>query len=1360
MQEPINQQKPKASPATVPASNTPRRLEIRFPEELPVSGQRQIIKDALSSHQVVIVCGETGSGKTTQLPKICLDLGRGTINGGRLIGHTQPRRIAATATAKRIAQELGTPIGQDVGYQVRFADKTSQGASIKLMTDGILLAETQRDPQLRAYDTLIIDEAHERSLNIDFLLGYLRQLLPKRPDLKLIITSATIDAKRFSDHFTLNGKSAPVIEVSGRLFPVEQRYEPLEPDAKPDGKKESKEAKEIPDAVAEAIANVWREGAAGAGDVLVFLPGEREIRDCAEVLRKDHALQQRFHPEILSLFARQSVPEQERVFNPGNGRRIILTTNVAETSLTVPNIRYVVDSGLARVKRYSYRNKVEQLQIEPISQAAANQRAGRCGRVSDGICIRLYSEQDYLSRPKFTDPEILRSSLAAVLLRMSSLRLPRIQEFPFIDKPLGRAIADGVQLLDELGAIVYDEAAAGHDKDMSSSFKLTPTGKQLADLPLDPRIGRMLLAAKEQNALREVTIIASALATQDPRDRPMDQAAAADQAHLQFADERSEFLSFVKLWDWYQAALQHKHSNRQLENLCRSKFLSPRRLREWRDVHGQLHTMLGEKGWKENPSAATYEQVHLSLLTGLLGYVAKKEEDEKSQERGSKTGGYIGARGIRPFIWPGSTIGKKAGAWILAGELQETNRMYARTIAKIEPQWVEKVAAHRLIKSLSDPFWDSRQGEVMAFERGTLYGLPIYHGRRVRYESHNPEEARELFIKQALVQEEMFGRMDTPALMRETEADARKKYPGSFEFFWHNRKLIKEIEALEHRSRRPDVLVDDDLLFAFYDSRIPKEVLSREGMKAWLKKSSRGEGGDEEAADHLLRLAKADLMRHEAAGITVDRYPKKMMVGGSELTLAYHFEPGNPKDGVTLVVPLTLLNQVDGRRCEWLVPGMCEEKIQLLLKSLPQKLRRHCVPLPEYAKSFLERMLAEKQFGVGDFLDSLITDIRKERGLEIKRTDFRPESLPLHSTMNFRLVDEHGRQLELERNLSRLRAEHGETARSAFQAIAQQAVQEELAADSPANNSHTAPKTSQSGNASPVKNVEQGGYRSWDFGELPETLEIQKGNRTLFGYPALVDRTETCDLEVFDDLLEARKHHWLGLRRLFALSNKDTIKALQKQLPGIRELGLLFINVGSVDSLIEQILNLALERAFMNDPLPVNADEFSERLQAGKPRLALIAQEIAKHALAALQAHADLLKKLAQAKAASATAYADIQNQIQGLISTRFVSDAPYGQLVHFPRYLKAIAMRIDKLRANPSRDAQCQKDWESVARPWQKLVQASRGSSAYAMSEDQALADFRWQLEELRVALYAQELKTPTPMSLKRLEKVLASLR
>ncbi|MEY3719337.1 MAG: ATP-dependent helicase HrpA, partial [Pseudomonadota bacterium] len=672
-----------------------RGKPIAFPESLPVSSQREVIAKALLASPVIIVCGETGSGKTTQLPKICLGLGRGKINQGGLIGHTQPRRIAATSTAKRIAQELGTPIGEDVGYQVRFADHTSNQASIKLMTDGILLAETQADPLLKKYDTIIIDEAHERSLNIDFLLGYLKQLIAKRPDLKLIITSATIDAQRFANHFASHGQAAPVIEVSGRLFPVEQRYAPLQVDGQ-------KEALEIPEAVCKAIGEVWREGAAGAGDVLVFLPGEREIRECAEALRKDPLLQQRFHPEILSLFARQAVSEQERVFQTGSGRRIVLATNVAETSLTVPNIRYVIDSGLARVKRYSYRNKVEQLQVEPISQAAANQRAGRCGRVTDGICIRLYSEADYQGRPAYTDPEILRSSLAAVILRMAALRLPNIAQFPFIDKPLGRAIVDGMQLLEELGAI---ESTTEPDLQGQHRVQLSAIGRALAELPLDPRIGRILLAAREQQALKELTIIASAMACQDPRERPMEFASAADQAHLQFADERSEFLSFVKLWNWYQEALKHKQSNRQLENQCRSLFLSPRRLREWRDVHGQLHVLLAEKGWKENQTPATYEQIHTALLTGLLGYIGKRDEDA-SDQRGNKAGDYLGARGIRLFIWPGSSLGKKVGAWFVAGEIQETTRLYARTLAKIEPQWIERVAKHRLVKSLSDPFWD------------------------------------------------------------------------------------------------------------------------------------------------------------------------------------------------------------------------------------------------------------------------------------------------------------------------------------------------------------------------------------------------------------------------------------------------------------------------------------------------------------------------------------------------------------------------------------------------------------------------------------------------------------------------------
>ena len=1294
-------------------------IHLEFPEALPVSGQRQVIIDALSAHQVIIVCGETGSGKTTQLPKICLAIGRGRANGtGKLIGHTQPRRIAATSTAKRIAQELRSPIGQDVGYQVRFADKSSKTASIKLMTDGILLAETQHDPLLKAYDTIIIDEAHERSLNIDFLLGYLRQLLPKRPDLKVIITSATIDAERFSNHFGSPSHPAPIIEVSGRLFPVEQRYRPLlEPG--------QKEPKELTEGVIDAVGELWREGASGAGDILIFLPGEREIRDCAEALRKDHFLNQRFHPEILSLFARQSVAEQERVFQSSGGRRIILATNVAETSLTVPGIRFVIDVGLARVKRYSYRNKVEQLQIEPISQAAANQRAGRCGRVSDGICIRLYSEDDYKSRPAFTDPEILRSSLAAVILRMVSLKLPRIQEFPFIQAPLGRAISDGIQLLEELGAMESFEGESGKEA------KLTPIGKSLAALPLDPRVGRMLLAAKENLSLREVLIIASALSSQDPKDRPMDQAAAADAAHRTFADERSEFLSYVKLWDWYQDALKHKQSNRQLENLCRTKFISPRRMREWRDVHGQLHHMLMEQGWKENESPGTYEQIHLSLLTGLLGNIAKKSEDENL---------YEGARGIKLNIWPGSTLGKKAGAWILAAELVDTSRLFARTIAKIEPQWVEKVASHRLVKSWSDPFWDTRNGEVMAHERATLYGLPIYQGRKIRFSPKDPQEARRLFIQRALVEGELFGSIDAGAV--------QKQSGQLFAFFWHNQNLALQIEALEHKSRRQDVLVDDQLLYAFYDQKLPNEVLSKSTLEAWLKEDSKNSA--------QLRLDKEDLMRHEAAGVTVDRYPKQIVMAGTQLQLSYHFEPGSPKDGVTLVVPLAHLNQIDIRRCEWLVPGLCGEKVQLFLKSLPQKLRRHCVPLPEFSKSFIDRVEQEERFGKGDLLDVLIADIRAQTQVVVQRADFRPENLPAHCFMNFRLVDEHGRQLELDRNLAQLRAQYSKLAREVFQDVAQAAVSEVVVSNKSIIDKA---ESNESINPNSAKQLEGAieNIKDWSFGQLPEMLEIKKGNQTLFGYPALVDKQTHCDIEVFDDPALARRQHYLGLRRLFALPMKENLKALQKQLPGARDIGLLFMQIGNADEVMAQVLDLALERACLFDPLPDNQNAFKDRLVAGKPKLSLIAQEIARHVLASLQAYAELQKKLVQAKALSANAHTDMIAQVKRLIHPKFVSQTPYENLVHLPRYLKAISLRIEKLRANPARDAQCMADWQSVANPLDKLVQIQR---AHGGEVDLRLEEMRWQLEELRVALFAQELKTPTPMSVKRLQKILESLK
>ncbi|WP_259675325.1 ATP-dependent RNA helicase HrpA, partial [Burkholderia pseudomallei] len=971
---------------------------ITFAESLPVSGKRDEIARAIAAHPVVIVCGETGSGKTTQLPKICLALGRGLGAGGAgLIGHTQPRRLAASSTGRRIAEELGTPFGEVVGYKVRFTDNLAPGASVKLMTDGILLAETQTDPLLKAYDTLIIDEAHERSLNIDFLLGYLRQILPRRPDLKLIVTSATIDAERFARHFGSDERPAPVIEVSGRLYPVEVRYRPIADDrpaavrhaeGASSGRDRAKSAREaerdLMDGIVDAVDELCREG---PGDVLVFLPGEREIRDAAEALRKHHPP----HTEILPLFARLSAAEQERVFKASNARRIVLATNVAETSLTVPGIRYVVDTGLARVKRYSYRNKVEQLQIEPISQAAANQRAGRCGRVADGVCIRLYEESDFAGRARFTDPEILRSSLASVILRMKSLHLSAIESFPFIEPPPGRAIADGYQLLNELGA-VDDENA------------LTPLGRELARLPLDPRVGRMILAARDQQALREVLVIASALSVQDPRERPVDAQEQADQAHRRFADERSEFLQWLRIWAWFEEAVAHKKSNRQLVDACRQHFLSHLRLREWRDVHSQLLTVVREHGWRLNEADATFEQIHLSLLTGLLGNIGFKAEDEPH---------YLGARGIKFHLWPGSALVKKAGRWVMAAELVETSRLYARCIAKIEPEWIERIGAHLLKKSLSEPHWEKRPAQVAAFERATLYGLTIYHRRRVAFGRQDPARARELFIRGALVD----GEFDT-----------------KLAFFAHNRKLLADIEQLEHKSRRQDVLVDDELIHAFYDQAIPAGIHTGAAFERWYRDEVSKSGQPEDKL-RLLYLSRDDLMRHEAAGVTTELFPKRVTMAGVEMALAYHFEPGSPRDGVTLAVPLFALNQVDARRAEWLVPGMLREKAHLLLKSLPQKLRRHCVPLPEYAAGFVERAGRER-FGAGGLVDALIADVREQTQVATKTSDFKLETLPAHLFMNFKVIDEHGRQLAMGRNLAQLRAELGAQAQQHFQKIA------------------------------------------------------------------------------------------------------------------------------------------------------------------------------------------------------------------------------------------------------------------------------------------------------------------------------------
>lgn len=1331
--EPLRAPAVAAAPASLPLRNP--LPPIIFPEELPVSGRRADIAAALQAHQVIIVCGETGSGKTTQLPKICLALGRGTKG---LIGHTQPRRIAASSTAKRIAQELGSPLGEHVGFKVRFTDTLTRGAWIKLMTDGILLAETQTDPMLRQYDTIIIDEAHERSLNIDFLLGYLKQLLPRRPDLKIIITSATIDADRFARHFgTGSGESlkpAPVIEVSGRLYPVEIRYRPVDTfDAtiarqgiapqssegqKRDGRThQSQQAqrdrgqRDLMDAVTDAVDELCR---VGSGDVLVFLPGEREIRDTAEALRKHHPP----HVEILPLFARLSAQEQERVFKISNARRIVLATNVAETSLTVPGIRYVVDAGTARVKRYSYRNKVEQLQIEPIAQSAANQRAGRCGRVAAGVCIRLYDEQDYLLRPRFTEPEILRSSLASVILRMKSLHLTDVETFPFIEPPPGRAIADGYQLLQELGAVEEDN-------------HLTALGRQLAKLPLDPRVGRMILAARDNVCLSEMLIIAAAVSVQDPRDRPLEAQAAADLAHKKFSDEKSEFLSYLKIWSWFEEAIAHKKSNKLLQENCRAHFLSQLRLREWRDVHTQLVSIVREQGWRLNETPATYENLHLALLTGLLGNIGFKAEDDVH---------YLGARTIKFHIWPGSQLVKKAGKWVMAGELVDTTRLYARTVAQIQPEWLEKVGGHLLKKSFGEPRWEKATAQVSAFERATLYGLVVYSQRRIHYGLINPVEAREIFIRDALVG----GEFNTRA-----------------PFFAHNQKMIREIENLEHKSRRLDVLVDDELIAAFYDQVLPAHINNGIGFEKWIKEASAGN-------PKLLFLNRDDLMRHEAAGITTDLFPKFVRMAGIEMQLSYHFEPGAPRDGVTVALPLFALNQMSANRCEWLVPGMLKEKVHLLIKSLPQKLRRHCVPLPDYATGFCERIYARNAFGHGSLMDAIIADIREQTQLTVRSTDFKAETLPAHHWMNFKIIDEHGRQLEMGRNLASLQSQFGSQARDSFQKLAEhtEIVTSDALVVSPKPGMRAvtagvvqgaALSGGQGAAEEPVMAValpRAGPSRyqnltGWTFGELPELLEIQQGRQTLTGFPALVDKGSHCDLEVFDDPTEAARIHHMGLRRLFSLQLREQMKYLEKNIPSLQQMGMQFMALGSQEELRDQIIHAGLDRACMQAPLPKNAAEFDLRKEQGKSRLGLLVNEIARMAALILTEWHALPKKLQGAKGSPHTV-ADIESQMKSLVGKRFVAEIEFAYLAHYPRYLKAIGVRLEKLRTDPARDARLMAEFAQVAVPWQRVWNERGGRKT-----DPKLLEFRWLLEELRVSLFAQELKTPMPVSVKRLQKV-----
>ncbi len=1283
-------------------------LHLEFPEALPVSARRHEIEAAIRDHQVVIVCGETGSGKTTQLPKIALAMGRGRLNAkpgqrGQLIGHTQPRRIAASSVAKRIAEELRTPLGEVVGYKVRFQDRLSKDASVKLMTDGILLAETQTDPDLRAYDTIIIDEAHERSLNIDFLLGYLRQLLPRRPDLKVIVTSATIDADRFAEYFSSARGKAPVLMVSGRTYPVEVRWRPFE---------ESREY-DLNNAIADGVDELWRGGA--GGDILVFLPGEREIREAADHLRKHLAHQPVLrNAEVLPLFARLSQAEQDRIFQPHGQRRIVLATNVAETSLTVPGIRYVIDAGTARVKRYSFRQKVEQLMVEPISQAAANQRAGRCGRVADGICIRLYDESDFNARPRFTDPEILRSSLAGVILRMKSLHLGAVEDFAFVDAPQRRAIADGYQLLAELGAV--DDAN-----------ELTATGLALARLPLDPRVGRMILEARDRGALAEVLVIAAALSVQDVRDRPLDKQAQADQAHARFDDEKSEFSGTLRLWKWLEDSrgghgTDHKLSHRQYENLLREHFINPRRVREWRDTHSQLLTVVTEQRWPINSTPAGYEPLHLSMLSGLLGNIGCKNDAEDW---------YLGARGIKFHRHPGANLSKKPGRWIVCAELVETTRLFGRGIAAIEPQWLEQVGAHLLKKQMLDPHWEKKAARVSALERATLYGLVVYSQRRVDYSRVDPAGAREIFIREALVQGDWETRLA---------------------FLAANQKLVRQVAELEHKSRRQDVLVDDEVVFAWYDGQIPADVCNGASLERWYGQAVREN-------PKLLHLTREALMRHEAAGITAQAFPRTLRLGGVDCACSYLHEPGDARDGLSVALPLFALNQASEDRCDWLVPGMLKDKVLALLKTLHQRPRSRLVPLPATAERFATELCEPEVFGSGNLMDALLKKVRAATQLDIQRADIKPDMLPPHHFMHLRVVDEHGRQLGQGRSLAALKAELGAQARGAFQALAALKVARPASpAPAPAAPDGGAPRRVAAPTPAAPKVDASQRHTRWDFGELPELMEIRQGAQTLVGFPALVDDGDAVRIEVFDEPDVAQARHRVGLRRLFALQIRDALKYLEKNIPGLQAMAAAYMQVGkdsgggTLEELRSQLIDLALDRAFLAEPLPADEASFTRRVEEGRGRLNLIAAELARSAGAILSEFAAAQRKLKDSKPPADVA-TDIQQQLARLIPRQFLAQTPASQLQHLPRYLKAVQLRLDKLRADPARDAARLAELRPQDQRFWRLVAERKGV------QDTRLQELRWLLEELRVSFFAQELRTPQPVSLKRIDKAWAQL-
>ncbi|WP_061289289.1 ATP-dependent RNA helicase HrpA [Azotobacter vinelandii] len=1302
---------------------------LRYDDQLPIAAKREEIKAALEKHQVLVIAGETGSGKTTQLPKICLEIGRGAHG---LIGHTQPRRLAARSVATRVAEEIGSPLGELVGYQVRFEDQSNERSLIKLMTDGILLAETQHDRYLERYDTIIVDEAHERSLNIDFLLGYLKTLLPRRPDLKVIITSATIDLERFSRHFN----AAPIVEVSGRTYPVETWYRPLAAEVDEEGNRVEDDLSVDQGILAalDEIAAHERSVGKRPGDVLVFLPGEREIRDCAEVLRKANLK----HTEVLPLYARLTPAEQQKIFRPAAGRKIVLATNVAETSLTVPGIRYVIDSGTARISRYSYRAKVQRLPIEAVSQASANQRKGRCGRVEPGICVRLYSEEDFLARPEFTDPEILRTNLAAVILQMLHLRLGSIEDFPFIEPPDGKAISDGFNLLQELSAVTREG-------------QLTPLGRQLARLPVDPRLGRMLLEAARLGSLEEILIVASALSVQDVRERPAERQQAADQAHAQWKDPDSDFAALINLWRGFEEQRQALGSN-ALRTWCRKNFLNYLRLREWRDAHRQLALIVrelklgmgqavdgsghppyaksdsrrvdnaegfstgqgrrvdnGEALASEVPAPTTdnkvnaivrqqaeaseaaqkvrnYSAVHKAILSGLLSQIGQKTEE----------GDYLGARQRRFWIHPSSVIGRKKPAWVMAAELVETTKLFARMVAKIEPDWIEPLAGHLLKKNHFEPHWEKKRGQVVAFEQITLYGLIVVGRRPVHYGPVDPQVSRELFIREGLVRGEIASRARCLSA---------------------NRELLELLDELEAKARRRDILADEETLFAYYEARLPADICQTASFDDWYRRES--------AKDpQLLMMREEDVLARDASEVTAAQYPDSLRLGELQLPLTYHFEPGHPRDGVTVRVPAPLLPQLPAERLDWLVPGLLEAKCVALVRNLPKAIRKNFVPVPDFVKAALARMA----FAEGALPEALGRELTRMTGARVPEEAWVEAAVQLenHLKMNIEVVDARGKFLGEGRDLAELTARFAEASQAAL--------------------------------AIPQRKADAAPVEAKGFAPLAEKTQQKIAGLSMTVFPALVEEAGTVKENRFPTQAEADFQHRRALQRLLLQQLAEPAKQLRGKLPGLTELSLLYRDMGKPDALVEDILLASLDASILDGEPQLPRDGAALAALAERKRGAWAEQagRLAKLVLDILKLRHDLQKRFkGRIDLAQAVALNDIKAQLARLVFPGFVRDTPADWLREYPRYLKAIEQRLDKVGGQLQRD----RVWSGeLAALWEQY-QARAAKHAQEGKRDPELTLYRWMLEEYRVSLFAQQLGTRMPVSDKRLSKQWAAV-